>query len=178
MNFSFSNRSLWFGIILGGFLGLVPGFGLGVYFLPILVEEAGASQAELDKLADLMKQNTAKAQSISIRKGTFRRDLKGSDGLHWGEGEIILSKEADGTYITLIGSVSPGPDYRLYLIPRFVETERAFLSIKGRSVRVASVKAYTNFRYKIPSSIDSDKYSAVLVWCERFEEFITAAKLQ
>ena len=51
--------------------GLVIGFGLGVYFLPILTAKKG-----LDKMAI-----EALSQS-ALRQGTLVYDLPGSDGLH------------------------------------------------------------------------------------------------
>ncbi len=98
------------------FLGLAIGFGLGVYTLPILTAESGLDDktiAELEQTAE--------------RRGVFRRDLEGSDALHWGDGIIMVNDKA----VWLDGSVSPGPDYRLYLAPAFVETEADFIDIKA-----------------------------------------------
>ena len=35
------------GLIVGGLFGLIPGFGLGVYFRPIIVAERGADETML-----------------------------------------------------------------------------------------------------------------------------------
>ena len=35
------------GLIVGGLFGLIPGFGLGVYFLLIIVAEKGADETVL-----------------------------------------------------------------------------------------------------------------------------------
>ena len=35
------------GLIVGGLLGLIPGFGIGVYFLPIIVAERDADETVL-----------------------------------------------------------------------------------------------------------------------------------
>ncbi len=80
------------GLIVGGLLGLIPGFGLGVYFLPIIVAERGADETVL-----------AGADASAERRGMFVRDLPGSDPLHYGDGEIIYSVENGTTYITLQG---------------------------------------------------------------------------
>ena len=80
------------GLIVGGLLGLIPGFGLGVYFLPIIVAERGADETVL-----------AGADTSAERCGMFVRDLPGSDPLHYGDGEIIYSVENGTTYITLQG---------------------------------------------------------------------------
>ena len=93
--------------------GLVIGFALGVYFLPILTEEKGLDTAALAQL-----------ETSAERSGTFTRDLPDSDAFHWGE-----------------------------------------------------VKAFSNFSLDVPPGITVGDYPAVLIWCEAFGEFITAAEL-
>jgi hypothetical protein len=105
--------------------------------------------------------------------GKFHRNLEGSDSLHWGEGTIMVG---DGS-VWLDGSVSPGPDYRLYFAPIFVETEESFLAIKSQSVEVGSIKAFTNFTLQLPDGVNVDGFPAVVIWCEAFSQFITAAEL-
>lgn len=142
--------------------GLIIGFGLGVYFLPILTAEKGLDQTQIASL------------SASIeRQGQFVRDLKDSDAFHWGEGQINVSQKK----IWLEGKVAPGPDYRLYMTPEFVETEAAFLAIKDQSVEVAPIKAFTNFAVDVPMDVDVSKYPALIIWCEAFGQFITSASL-
>ena len=137
------------------------GFALGIYMLPILTEPQGPSLVEVEKLA-----------STSLYNAKFKRDLAGSDLLHWGEGTVSISKDA----VSLMGEVSPGPDYKLYLAPEFVETEDQFLQVKRYSVQVGDIKTFDNFVVNLPASINPEDYTTVVVWCETFGEFITAAK--
>ena len=51
--------------------GLVIGFALGVYFLPILTEEKGLDTATLAQL-----------ETSAERSGTFARDLPGFEAFH------------------------------------------------------------------------------------------------
>jgi hypothetical protein len=140
---------------------LAIGFALGVYILPILVAPPAPTNAELA------------AQAAAARyAGTFRRDLKDSDALHWGEGKVSISARS----IALDGEIAPGPDYKLYLSPEFVETEADFLRLKPNMVRVGEVKTFRNFVVPLPESIDPSRYNTVIVWCESFSQFITAAK--
>ena len=142
--------------------GLIIGFGLGVYFLPILTAEKGLDEAAIASL------------SASIeRSGTFTRDLQDSDAFHWGEGTINVSADR----VWLDGKVAPGPDYRLYMTPRFVETEADFLAIKAQSVEVAPIKAFENFAVDVPMTVDVSQYPALLIWCEAFGQFITSAEV-
>jgi Electron transfer DM13 len=80
------------------------------------------------------------------------------------------------TAISLNGKLAPGPDYKLYLSPDFVETEADFNKLKRSMVRVGDVKTFENFVVAVPAGIDLTKYTAVIVWCETFGQFITAAK--
>jgi Electron transfer DM13 len=140
---------------------LAIGFALGVYTLPILIAPPAPSAAEVK----------AQAEKATF-KGEFRRDLKDSDALHWGEGIVSVSR----TSIALAGELAPGPDYKLYLSPEFVETEADFKRLKPSMVRVGDVKTFKNFLVALPEDVDPARYNTVIVWCERFSQFITAAK--
>ena len=137
------------------------GFAGGIYALPILIAPAAPSMEEVKAAS-----NQAKFT------GQFKRDLKDSDSLHWGEGTVSVGSAA----ISLAGKLAPGPDYKLHLSPEFVETEADFSRLKHSMVRVGDVKTFENFVVAVPSGIDPAKYSAVIVWCETFSQFITAAK--
>ena len=139
------------------------GFALGFYMLPILTAPEGPTEAALQATAD-----SAEYQ------GEFRRDLEDSDALHWGEGTVFVGPES----IAFEGRLAPGPDYRLYLSPTFVETEAAFAASKADMVQVGDVRTFENFMLAVPPSIDPSKYNTVIVWCESFGQFITAASYQ
>jgi hypothetical protein len=102
----------------------------------------------------------------------FRRDLEGSDALHWGEGTVSVGLD----YITLVGELAPGPDYKLYLSPEYIETETDFNRLKASMVRVGDVKTFENFVVEVPPGIDPAAYNSVIVWCESFGQFITSAR--
>ena len=142
-------------------LAIAAGFALGVYYLPILIAPPAPTSAEV-----------AARSAAAAFTAEFRRDLKDSDALHWGEGRVTVGKDA----ITLAGRLAPGPDYKLYLSPEFVETEADFMRLKPRMVRVGEVKTFENFVVPVPATVDPAAYAAVIVWCERFGQFITAAK--
>lgn len=137
------------------------GFAAGIYVLPILIAPTAPTAEDL-KLATTQVRFT----------GQFQRELKDSDALHWGEGVVSVSSNA----ISLAGKLSPGPDYKLYLSPEFVETEADFKRLKPRMVQVGDIKTFENFVVPVPAGIEPANYSAAIVWCETFSEFITAAK--
>jgi hypothetical protein len=139
----------------------LAGFGAGVYFLPVLIAPEAPTAADLEAAA-----------MGAEWKGEFRRDLKGSDFLHWGEGTVTVSRGA----IALQGRLAPGPDYKLYLSTEFVDNKPDFLRLKSKMARVGDVKTFENFVLAVPPGIDPAKYTTVVVWCETFSMFISAAR--
>ena len=139
----------------------VAGFAVGIYALPILIAPAAPSESQVQAVA-----------TQSQYTGEFRRDLEDSDPLHWGEGTVFVSADT----IALEGKIAPGPDYRLYLSPEFVETEADFERLKATMTEIGDVKTFENFLVSVPTGVDINDYSSVIVWCESFGEFITAAR--
>lgn len=140
-------------------IALGIGFGLGVYLLPIITEPEGPD-------AETLQAQAANAEY----KAELTRDLPGSDFLHWGEGSISVSQ----SQLVHEGALSPGPDYRAYLTPSLVVDEAAFEAIKAEAIQIGMVDTFSGFILDIPAGVDIEQYSAVVVWCERFGEFITA----
>ncbi len=142
---------------------LAVGFALGVYLLPILTAPKGPDKAMLAEMAQ-----------SALFSTEFKRGLKGNDFLHWGEGKVSITSDS----IVHEGKLAPGPDYKLYLVKEFVEDEEQFLKVKNDSRVIGDVKTFDGFLLKVPGDVDIKQYTTVLVWCEAFGEFITAAKYQ
>jgi len=142
-------------------VAVAVGFSAGVYVLPILIAPAAPTQQDIQA-------------SVSAAQWTaaVRRDLKGSDALHWGEGTVFVGPHS----ISLQGQLAPGPDYKLYVSPEFVETEADFLRVKPQMLRIGDVKTFDNFIVPVPQGADLARFNTVVVWCETFGQFITAAK--
>ena len=154
----------WIPLLIGTHLvAAVVGFALGIYALPILTAPDAPDVATVESAAQRARFS-----------GEFRRDLADSDLLHWGEGTVYVASDR----IVLDGRLAPGPDYRLYLSPEFVETEAAFQMLKDRMVQVGSVRTFDDFVVAVPGSIDPADFTTAIVWCESFGEFITAAEYQ
>ena len=140
---------------------LAVGFGLGVYFLPIMVADAPPDASQL----------TAVREQAQFQ-GRFARDLPGSDFLHWAEGEVFVAAER----VSFEGDMAPGPDYKLYLVPSFVTNEAEFMALKPRAARIGSIKSFQAFALTVPEGVDVAAYDSAVIWCERFREFISAAR--
>ena len=77
-------------------MALALGVMLGIYLLPILTAPEGPTNAEVEV-----------SSQLAFYKTRFHKSVPGSALIHWGEGEVFLSKSS----ISLMGSLSPGPDY-------------------------------------------------------------------
>ena len=136
------------------------GFGLGIYALPIITAPPAPSESDIQAMS-----------SQAEYTAEFRRDLQDSDALHWGEGTVSVGRQS----IAFMGRLAPGPDYQLYLTRELVTSEADFLPLKDDAARIGPVKTFDNFILQIPKGVDPADYGAVVVWCETFSEFITAA---
>jgi len=149
-------------MITHGIVGIV-GFAAGIYMLPILTAPEAPTEAAIMAMSQEVQFTTE-----------FSKDLKGSDALHWGEGTVRLGPD----HISFVGELSPGPNYKLYLSPAFVETEADFHRLQSSMVVVGDVKTFDNFVVKVAPDVAISDFNTVIVWCEAFGEFITAAKYQ
>ena len=144
-------------------ISLSIGCMIGIYLLPIMIAPEKPSINEFQKVI-------SNAQFDAV----FVKDLKESDILHWAKGQILLSK----TEIAFQGKISPGPDYKLYLTKKFVQTKKDFLKIKNQSVEIGEIKSFNGFIISTKEEIDITAYNSVVIWCEAFSRFISAAKYQ
>ena len=140
---------------------LALGFAAGIYVLPILTAPPAPEAAVLEERA-----------ASAMFTAELTRELRGSDRLHWGEGTISLTE----SQIVHEGRLAPGPDYKLYLLAEFAEDEAEFEVLKASALQIGDVKSFDGFILDVPPDVDLAAYSTVLIWCEAFSEFITAAR--
>jgi len=141
-------------------LTLLIGVAAGIYMLPLLTAGDGPDKNILDQVMENRHYS-----------GTFSRDREDSDLLHWGEGELSIGPSR----IAFSGRLAPGPDYRLYLSPVFIETERAFIEQKQSMKEVGAINTFDGFLIDIPTRVDAATYTTAIMWCETFDQFITSA---
>lgn len=139
------------------------GIAAGIYLLPILSAPESPSESVVTE-----------GLENALFSTHFERDLEDSDFLHWGEGDVFIHADR----VVLQGKLAPGPDYRLYFSKTWVETEQDFLRLKGTMVEAGDVKTFDNFMVSLPPGLKPAEFTTVVVWCESFKQFITAAKYQ
>ncbi|RZQ53329.1 hypothetical protein C1E23_09635 [Pseudoalteromonas phenolica] len=139
------------------------GFSMGIYTLPLMVAPPSLSMLELATAAQSAK------YLVQIPD-----ELDGSDLLHYGKGEFYISESK----IVFKGKLAPGPDYQLYLSKQFVENESQFNEHKDSMLNISEVKRFDGFISVVPNDVDINQFNSVIIWCEAFGEFITAAKFK
>ncbi|MGD8110075.1 DM13 domain-containing protein [Vibrio sp. NTOU-M3] len=137
------------------------GFALGIYALPILTQPTSPSMAIIEQV-----------NHEALYTGSFQRDRTDSDFLHWGVGSVAISKNN----IAFVGELAPGPDYKLYLSPVFIETEQSFAANKDQMVRIGDVKTFDRFTLPVDEEVNVSNYNTIVIWCETFGEFISSAR--
>jgi len=148
-------------LLISHFMIGLLGVFIGIYTLPILTAPDAPSKNKVQRMS-------LNANYIA----EFKRNLKDSDILHWGEGRVSIGEN----YVTLMGQLAPGPDYKLYLSPEFVETEAQFEQIKHSMIQLGDVNTFNNFVVEIAPDTPLEEFNTIVVWCESFGEFITSAK--
>ncbi|MCG7540742.1 hypothetical protein EXT48_23195 [Pseudoalteromonas sp. CO348] len=141
----------------------ITGFIMGVYTLPIMTQPPAANHTELLAIS-----------KAATYKGQFKKELKDSDALHYATGEIYFTDN----HIAFVGEIAPGPDYRLYLAKTFIETEADFKAQKHTMVEIANINQFSQFVQPKYRQVDLAQFQSVIIWCEHFEQFISAAPLQ
>ena len=145
-------------------MGSGLGIGLGIYWLPILAEPDAPDVIAVE----------ASQVGEPIYTARFDRGRAGSDYFHWGKGDVLVYEST----ITFKGELAPGPDYRLYLAPSYVENEAEFLAIKAQSLEVGPVNTFNGFAFNNVNALGNPALNTLVIWCEAFGEFITSARFR
>lgn len=64
------------------------------------------------------------------------------------------------------------------MLKDFAEHEDAFDPIKSDADLIGDVKRFGGFLLEVPDGVDVTAYNTVLIWCETFSAFLTAARDQ
>ena len=122
--------------------GLGIGFAGGMYTLPIIVshkakqikmQENTYIQQDLTEEQEVVKKTVKKVEY----KTYFYEDAQDSDFFHSASGDIKVTN--DKVIFQDNIDITAGPDYILYAVPEYVETEKKFNEIKRKSVKIANI---------------------------------------
>ena len=142
---------------------LATGFAAGIYALPIMIAPPSPSNAMLTQII-----------SEADYTAEFDANISGSDFLHWGEGRLGIT----GNKVAFIGELAPGPDYRLYLVHEYVNSDKEFLAVKSSALQLGEVNTFKNFLVEFDDGVNFAEYNTLLVWCETFQKYISATRFR
>ncbi len=152
------------GFFLGGVLGVVAGFMLGIFTYPYIF------------LADVVAEERLEptAGRVLVGTGTFIH-ANPADPIHYGSGTVSVYD--DVVHLGDDFEVGPGPKYHLYLVPLADVTPDTEVD-QTMYVDLGRLRAFKGSQvYPIPPGIELKQYDHVVVWCERFGVLISPAKL-
>jgi hypothetical protein len=148
--------------VLGGLLGTGFGFAMGIFWFPFLFPPPPANEvmAPAEKAAPV------------VATGDFIH-ADPSDRIHWGRGKLTVYQNT--VFLEPDFEVGPGPDYRVYLVPK--SNIRKNADMRGvKFVDLGGLRAFKGSqRYEIPANINLADYQSVVIWCRAFGQLISPA---
>jgi hypothetical protein len=151
--------------VIGGLLGGVAGFAVGIFVYPyiFLADIVAAERVE----------NSATRKVVATGKFIHANP---SDPIHYGKGGVTV-------YETLVHletdfEVGPGPKFHVYLVPERNVTPSTEVT-KTMYVDLGRLKAFKGSQnFPVPGGVDPARYGSVVIWCERFGVLISPAELK
>jgi hypothetical protein len=101
------------------------------------------------------------------------RNIKDSDLPHWWKGEVGVSRNR----IVHIGRLSLVPGLQARTWSTFLRHERS-ITLVNEPIRAGDVMTFNGFIVKVPVAFGVRDYDAAVIWCEVFEQFVSAAEYQ
>ena len=154
----------FFIFVVGGLLGLIGGFAVGIFVYPYIFLA--------DIVADERLENAAERSVVAT--GTFIH-ADPSDPIHYGKGSVTVY--ADALQIGADFEVGPGPKYHVYLVPEASVTPETPVD-ETMFVDLGRLRAFKGSQvFRIPAGVSPRSYQSVVIWCEQFGVLISPAAL-
>lgn len=152
-------------LILGGLLGVVGGFAVGIFVYPYLFLADVVATEKLDN-ADEKK---------VFASGSFIH-ANPSDPIHYGSGSVTVYE--DSVFLGEDFEVGPGPKFHVYLAPNPNVTSSSDVA-DTMFIDLGRLRAFKGSQvYPIPGGVTLSDYGSVVIWCEQFGVLISPATLQ
>ena len=151
--------------VIGGFLGSMAGFGLGIFVYPYIF------------LADIVATDSVSNQAgrKTVATGEFIH-ANPKDPIHFGKGKVTAYQ--DLVHLGGDFEVGPGPKYHVYLVPETSVIPSTAVE-KTMFVDLGRLKAFRGSQnYPVPAGVDLAKFGSVVIWCEQFGVLISPAALK
>ena len=152
-------------LVLAAAVGLCAGIALDRFVLP--------HGAALPTPAAAVAPQAGRADTV-VASGTFIQPdannplQRGSGGVSISGREVVLGADF---------AVTPGPDYRVLLVPK--PAIRAASDVANTMyVDIGALAAFQGSqRFAVPAGVDLSRYPSVVIWCATYGSLISSADL-
>ena len=158
-------RRFFTGALVGGVLGVLAGFAIGIFAYPYIF------------LADIVADERLDAADMDtiVATGQFIH-ANPADPIHYGSGGLTVYRgvvQLDRDF-----EVGPGPAYHVYLVPDDSVTPDTDVA-RTMFVDLGRLRAFRGSQiYRIPQGVDLAEFGRVVIWCEHFGVLISPASLR
>jgi hypothetical protein len=157
-------KRFFFGLVVGGFLGVAVGAAGMLFFYPFLFLN--------NIVADEKLQN---AETLAQRASGAFIHANPSDPVHYGMGKVSVFDDTVRLEPDFV--VGPGPKYKVLL-----HTARGIRKTDdihaARYVDLGPLRAFKGSQnYTIPAGLSLAEFQSVVIWCEAFDVLISPADL-
>ncbi len=158
-------RRFFTGALVGGFLGILAGFAIGIFAYPYIF------------LADIVADERLDAADMDtvVATGEFIH-ANPADPIHYGSGGLTVYRGVVQLHQDF--EVGPGPAYHVYLVPDASVTPDTDVA-RTMFVDLGRLRAFRGSQvYRIPDGVDLTEFGSVVIWCEHFGVLISPASLR
>ena len=151
------------GLGLGGALGVVLGFAIGIAAFPFLFPPP-----------EVHEQIVGKTEADVVARATFIH-ADPSDPVHYGKGQATIY--ADLVRLEEDFEVGPGPKFHVYLVSE-ADVRPGTNVEETMYVDLGRLKAFAGSQnYPVPAGVNPRDYRSVVIWCEQFNVLISPAAI-
>ncbi|MFQ5973712.1 MAG: DM13 domain-containing protein [Alphaproteobacteria bacterium] len=161
-------RRIIIGLVIGGILGGVGGFGAGIFVYPFwfLSDVATETVADLDR-------------KTVVATGEFIH-ANPNDPVHYGRGGVTVYEDQGGeqlVHLEMDFEVGPGPAFHVYLVDHPEVRARGHVN-DSKFVDLGRLKAFKGSQtYTVPHGLSALDYASVVIWCKEFGVLISPAAI-
>jgi hypothetical protein len=156
--------------VAGGLLtlGVVVGFGLGIFVYPYWF------------LTDKAMETVAERETKTVIKAGKFVHVNPKDPIHWGRGGVSILQGRNRERLVHLEpdfAVGPGPRFHVYLVDRPEVASNADFHA-SKAIDLGRLRAFEgNQVYQVPASVDPAGVGSVVIWCKEFQILISPARL-
>jgi hypothetical protein len=151
-------------LVLAAAIGLSAGIALDRFLLPHHAQPAPVATAVPQKAA----LGALVASGSFIQPDANNPLRRGTGGVSVYDGEVVLGADF---------AVTPGPDYRVLLVPKAAIRADADIA-NTMYIDLGALAAFKGGQhYAVPAGVDLANYPSVVIWCAPYAALISTADL-